>query len=124
QERGLLVAADCVSSVAIVPVDLGDVHLASTASGKGIGSLPGLSIVFHRGHLQPAPSLPRYMDLSLYSRADGVPFTHSSTLIRALGVAAQRTVMRGRFADVERLTPWLRRELRQRGYVLIAPESA
>ena len=122
-ERGISVAADCVSSVGTVPVDARRLQFATAVSGKGIASLPGLAMVFHRGGLARHPRLPRYMDLALYAEADSVPFTQSSNLVRALAVAARRTLARGRFGDVARLAPWLRQELRARGLTLVAPDA-
>ena len=122
-ERGIDVAADCVSAVGTVPVDASRLQFATAVSGKGIASLPGLAMVFHRGGLARHPRLPRYLDLALYAEADSVPFTHSSNLVRALAVAARRTLARGRFADVARLAPWLRQELRARGLTLVAPDA-
>jgi aspartate aminotransferase-like enzyme len=80
-------------------------------------------MVFHRGGLARHPRLPRYMDLALYAESDSVPFTQSSNLVRALAVAARRTLARGRFGDVARLAPWLRQELRARGLTLVAPDA-
>jgi len=123
RERGIDVAADCVSAVGTVPVDANRLQLATAVSGKGIASLPGLAMVFHRGGLAQHPRLPRYLDLALYAEADSVPFTQSSNLVRALAVAARRTLARGRFGDVARLAPWLRQELRARGLTLVAPDA-
>ncbi|MEL3973475.1 aminotransferase class V-fold PLP-dependent enzyme [Rossellomorea oryzaecorticis] len=75
---------DACSSVGIVPVNFQDVYLASTVSGKGIGSYPGLGIIFHRDKIFSHPSIPRYLDLGLYAEKESIPFTHSSNLIGAL----------------------------------------
>jgi aspartate aminotransferase-like enzyme len=121
--RGMPVAADCVSAVGVIPVDASRLHLATTVSGKGIASVSGLAMVFHRGALVRHPRLPRYLDLALYAESGSVPFTQSSNLVRALGVAARRTIARGRFGDLANLAPWLRQELRARGLTLVAPEG-
>lgn len=122
-ERGIHVAADCVSAVGTVPVDASRLQFATAVSGKGIASLPGLAMVFHRGGLVRHPRLPRYLDLALYAESDSVPFTQSSNLVRALAVAARRTLARGRFGDVARLAPWLRQELGARGLTLVSPDG-
>ena len=123
-DRGLQVAADCVSSLGTLPVALDDVWLAAGSSGKALGALPGLSFVFHRDAVAPNDRLPRYVDLGLYAELDGVPFTHSSNLIAALRVAAERALRAGTFAETAALSAWLRGALRARGFALVAPERA
>lgn len=81
---------DACSSVGIVPVDLKDVHLASTVSGKGLASYPGLAIVFHQEPILPDSSIPRYLDLGQFAAADSIPYTHSSNLVSALHAAMKR----------------------------------
>ena len=72
---------DCISSVGSLPIDLSGVFLASGVSGKGLGSYPGLAMVFYDHELQPRPErLVRYLDLGLYAAKDGLPFTMSSNL--------------------------------------------
>lgn len=75
---------DACSSVGVVPVQLSNVYLAATVSGKGLGSYPGLAIVFHREPVLPDSSIPRYLDLGMYHCSESIPFTHSSNLINAL----------------------------------------
>jgi aspartate aminotransferase-like enzyme/GNAT superfamily N-acetyltransferase len=122
-ESGMAVAADCVSSVGVVPMDLARLRFATAVSGKGIASVPGLALVFHQGSLSASRRLPRYLDLALYAESGSVPFTHSSNLLAALDVATRRTILRGKLADVERLTSWLRRALLHRGLSLVAAEQ-
>lgn len=88
--RGIKLCVDACSSVGIVPVDLRDVHLASTVSGKGLGSYPGLAIVFHKEPVLPDASIPRYLDLGQYAACDSIPYTHSSNLVQALHEALKR----------------------------------
>jgi aspartate aminotransferase-like enzyme/GNAT superfamily N-acetyltransferase len=83
------VCLDACSSVGIVPVDLKDVYLASTVSGKGLGSYPGLAIVFHQEPIVPNKEIPRHLDLGQYASAECVPYTHSSNLISALHEAVK-----------------------------------
>ncbi len=113
---------DCISSVGVLPVDLSDVYLATTVSGKALAAYPGLSVVFHHHAIAPAPSrLPRYLDLGLYaSLKDGdVPFTHSSNLVEALSCALVREDWAIKFARVERYGAILRQELLRRGYDVV-----
>lgn len=123
-EFGLKLCADCISSLGTVPVDLQGVYLATGASGKGLRSYPGLSMVFHHHELRPAPDrLPRYLDLGYYAAQDGVPFTFSSNLLHALRVAIRHADWERRFAQVAELGALLRQRLREAGFQLLAPES-
>lgn len=75
---------DACSSVGVIPMSLKNVYLASTVSGKGIGSYPGLAIVFHQESIKPSEEIPRYLDLGQYEDKDSIPYTHSSNLLHAL----------------------------------------
>ncbi|MCC6406521.1 MAG: alanine--glyoxylate aminotransferase family protein [Planctomycetes bacterium] len=87
----IALALDATSSIGVVPVDLAGVELATCTSGKGLASYPGLALVFHRAELGPATRpLPRYLDLRAWASHDGVPFTHSSNLVRALASSWRR----------------------------------
>ena len=123
-DRAIHLCADCVSSIGTVPVALDRVYLASGVSGKALGGLPGLSVIFHHHPVAPSPRLPRYLDLGLYAQLDGVPFTHSSNLLAALRVASEHALRRSPFGEMATLARWLRSELRALGYALVAPESA
>ena len=122
-ERGIRLCADCVSSIGTIPMRLDKVYLASGVSGKALGGVPGLSMIFHHHAVSPSPRLPRYLDLGLYAQLDGVPFTHSSNLLAALRVASEHALRRVPFAEMRLLARWLRKELDALGYALVAPES-
>lgn len=113
--RGLRLCADCVSSVGLVPVDLRRVHLATTVSGKGLGSIAGLAVVFHAAQPATSPCIPRYLDLSLYASADSVPFTLPSSQLSALRVAAGLALRDHDRAALRGLDAWLRSCLRELG---------
>lgn len=87
KKYGAELCADACSSVGVVPVDLEGVYLASSVSGKGLKSYPGLAVVFHRDEIKPDESLPAYIDLGIYHVNGSVPFTHSSNLVKALNEA-------------------------------------
>ncbi len=122
--RGIHLCLDCVSTVGTVPVELSRVYLASGVSGKGLGSLAGLAMVFYNHRLAPAPDrLPRYLDLGYYADHHGVPFTHSSNLLRALQTALERLEKIDTFARRQLLSEWLRGELQKRGFHIVASEA-
>jgi aspartate aminotransferase-like enzyme/GNAT superfamily N-acetyltransferase len=81
---GVELCVDACSSVGTIPVNFKEVYFATTVSGKGLGSYPGLAIVFHREEIQPSTSIPRYLNMGMYEVNGSIPFTHSSNLVRAL----------------------------------------
>ena len=125
REHDVRLALDCISSIGATPVDLSDVWLASGASGKALAAYPGLGLVFSGYRPQPDASLPRYLDLGLHCAGEdsgAVPFTLSSNLLDALdaGLARQSEALLSR---VDREGRWLRRQLRDLGFTLVAAES-
>lgn len=121
---GVRLALDCISSIGTLPVDLSGVFLASGVSGKGLGSYPGLSMVFYNHNLQPRPDrLPRYLDLGLHAAKAGVPFTMSSNLVYALDAALDRFDSSGVFEEIEGTSSWLRQRLRDLGFRIVAADS-
>lgn len=123
KDRGAKLCLDCVSSIGVVPVDLSDVHLATGVSGKGLASFAGASLVFHKRRLAPGRRSPRYLDLELYAKTEGIPFTQSSPLLNALRVAAERAVRYAQFVERAALAGWLRTEVRAMGFELLADDS-
>lgn len=124
QRHNLLVCADCISSIGTVEVDLRNIYLASGVSGKGLGALPGLSIVFSNQKEPPAPSkLPRYLDLGYYALKNGLPFTSSSNLLAALEAAVKRLEPKERLCRIRELGGWLRNELRACGLKIVAADE-
>jgi aspartate aminotransferase-like enzyme len=119
---GAKLCVDGVSAIGAVPFDLAEVWLATGASGKALAAYPGLSLVFHQQPIAVSEALPRYLDLGLYAR-DGVPFTHSSNLVRALRVAVDRVDWPSRFEQTVSAGAWLRRRLRRAGFTLIGDHA-
>jgi aspartate aminotransferase-like enzyme len=114
---------DAISSLGVMPLDLGKVHLASAVSGKGLGAFPGLALVLYNHDIRPAQEgTPRYLDLGLYE-GDGVPFTHSSNLLRALQTSMGRVDWERRYRIVARRSASLRARLRELGYEVVAAEG-
>lgn len=65
--RDLRLAIDVSASLGHVPVNLSGIWLATTDSGS-LGATPGLLMVFHQDHIQPAPDrLARSLDLGSWS---------------------------------------------------------
>ncbi len=121
--HSIRLSVDCVSSIGTVPVDLSGVQFASCVSGKALAGMSGLSMVLYNEVVKPDDRLPRYFDIGYAAERGGVPFTQSSNLFAALRVAVERTTQRAPFDDVARLGRWMRAELRERGFSIVAPES-
>jgi len=122
RRRGVKLCLDCISSLGTVPVDLQGVYLASGVSGKGLGSLPGLSMVFYNHPLEPAPHrLPRYFDLGYYASKNGVPFTISSNLVYALKKAMDNIEPEVRFDKIASFSRRLREEMERMNFRILTP---
>lgn len=119
--RGIQLCMDCVSSIGALPIDLEGVYLTTGVSGKALCSYPGLSFVFYN-HTLSGQALPRYMDLDLYSKSEGVPFTHSSNLIYALQEALRLTLLRD-FSINVRFATRLRGSLKELGINVVSTEE-
>jgi aspartate aminotransferase-like enzyme len=115
---------DCISSIGTLPLDLGGVYLASSASGKGLRSYPGVSMAFYHHDIAAQPArLPRYLDLGYYASQRGVPFTFSSNLLHALHAAVKRVNWESRYAELEELSSWLRSRLKASGFDLVGTST-
>lgn len=80
---------DCISTIGAIPINLGNVYLATGVSGKALASYTGLSFLFHQGEKE-AYRTARYLDYNYYQEKSGVPFSHSSHAIQALEKALNR----------------------------------
>jgi aspartate aminotransferase-like enzyme len=90
--RGVRVCADCVSSLGAVPIDLRGVYLATGASGKSLGSIAGLALVFaDAAGLADVDvrRVPSYFDLPAALETRGPRYTVPSPLVRALEAALE-----------------------------------
>jgi aspartate aminotransferase-like enzyme len=114
---------DCISTIGVAPVNLEGVYLASGASGKGLASYPGLSLVFYNHDIRSSMRLPRYFDLGWYAKNQGIAFTQSSNLVRALGAALKRVDWPAKHAKVAETTHALRSRLRSLGFEIVSAEE-
>ncbi|HZQ46442.1 MAG TPA: aminotransferase class V-fold PLP-dependent enzyme, partial [Verrucomicrobiae bacterium] len=123
-KKGVKLCLDCISSIGTTPVNLDGIYFASCASGKGLRSFPGLGMVFYNHELKAAAQrVPRYLDLEIYARSQGVAFTHSSNLVHALHAAIKRVEWPKRFAELTEISNWLRPRLRELGLELFAADA-
>jgi aspartate aminotransferase-like enzyme len=115
---------DCISSIGTMPVDLSGVFLASCASGKGLRSYPGVSMVFYNHDLTEGEKrLPRYLDLAHFKAQGGIPFTFSSNLLHALHAAVKRVQWENHFTELEEVSTWLRPRLKDLGFEITGEKT-
>ncbi|MDQ0429578.1 hypothetical protein QOZ98_002406 [Planomicrobium stackebrandtii] len=81
-QKGIRLCLDCISSFGALPFSLRGVWLATAASGKAVGTMSGIAIVFAHHKIMPDNKLPSYLDLGLYSA--NIPFTFPSSLLESL----------------------------------------
>lgn len=96
--------ADCISSFGAVPFLLNNIWLASAVSGKAIGTMSGLAIVFANHDISEDPSLPSYLDLGRYQH--DIPFTLPFGLLKSFAVALKQyperyQLLEGRFVAMK-----------------------
>jgi aspartate aminotransferase-like enzyme len=119
-DAGVTLAMDCVSSLGLVEVDLTGVAFASGVSGKGMGAYPGLALVLgNRPPLDSAGRLPPSLDLARYAATEGVPFTLSSNLLAALGVALRERAESPWMERLVEVSDFLRSRFQNKGFHLL-----
>ena len=122
QQAGVRLVVDAISSIGLAPVDLSGVYLASGVSGKGLGSVPGIAMVYYNQPIAPQPErIPSYLDIGLYAARAGVPFTLSSNLLYALQAALARVELPARYEQIAAVSSWCRERLAERGIGMLAP---
>lgn len=93
RRRGTRVCLDCVSTLGSVPINLDGVFLATSTSGKCLGSVAGLAILLGDAdevRKTPTDRVPLALDVRAAFDARGPRFTISSSLIGALDAALSR----------------------------------
>ena len=124
KRHNLKLCLDGISSIGSCDVDLQDVYLATAVSGKGIGSLPGLAMVFcAKNVLSGDRQIPRYFDLAFYEARQGIPFTISSNAIYALYAALINSDWTTRFANIKQWSEELLTEFEELGLQILADKS-
>jgi len=112
KKNKLLFCVDCISSIGAYPIDLAEIDFASGTSGKAIGAYPGLSFVFYKKeYFSKVRKVPAYLDLQMYRKKSGIPFTSSSNLLSALKNALQLLLRdRKRFHRIKKQNQWIRKQ--------------
>nr|WP_316045888.1 aminotransferase class V-fold PLP-dependent enzyme [Planococcus glaciei] len=104
---GVKLCVDAVSTFGALPFSLKNTWLATAVSGKAVGTVSGLAIVFSHHTIEPDPLLPAYLDIGLYGNK--VPFTLSYPLLKsfkeALGAYPKRySLLKERFEMMKMAT--------------------
>jgi len=122
--KGIRLCVDGISTIGGCCVDLEGVYMATAVSGKGIGSIPGLAIVFYQSEVTAFKQrLPRYLDLAYYEEKGGVPFTISSNAIYALKAALNGRDWEAGFAKVRHWSESLCQAVELLGLPIVANQS-
>ena len=126
RQRGIYVAADCASSIGCVRVNLQEVDIASSVSGKGLASFAGIGLVFHKASIESDESIPRYLDLGYYEKCGGIPFTQSSNLVCALHQALENLLLDTEkvFIRIQSCADRLREGVEKLGIQVLSPEHS
>ena len=124
KQNDIKLCLDSISAIGSCHVDLRGVYLASASSGKGIGSLPGLAMIFgEKRVISGNRQLPRYFDLSYYDQKNGVPYTISSNAIYGLLAALNNSNWEQRFKDAQQWSKELCEEIEALGLNILAKAS-
>ena len=108
----LLCCVDCIGSIGAYPVNLSSVDFASGTSGKAIGAYPGLSFVFYKKIYPSKKAVPAYLDLQMYGKKNGIPFTSSSNLLSALKNALKLLKEdKRKFQRIQKQNQWIRQQV-------------
>ena len=100
KEHNIRLCLDCISSFGAVPIDLKGVYLATGVSGKAIGTMTGLAMVFSNHEIEESNSIPTYLDLGCHANGR-IPCTYSSQLLESLEVALHAYDNNGRYRLLE-----------------------
>jgi len=122
KSQDIKLCLDSVSAVGNQEADFSDIYLASSSSGKGLGSFTGIAVVFYNHEPQYSPNVHDYLDLAVYHNAASVPFTFSSNLLNALCTALLSTDYTKKFRRNTRYASQVRKFLTANG--LHTPLSA
>jgi aspartate aminotransferase-like enzyme len=104
---------DCISSVGCMPIDLSKVAMATASSGKGLCSMAGLAIIFTNITPVSDGSIPKYLNLKYYEEKNGIPFTISSNLIKALHAGCKLRLTESNYSVVKNISQQVRHFLNE-----------
>ena len=119
--KEIKLCVDGISTIGGCMVNLENVYMATAVSGKGIGSVPGLAMVFYADEVAAIKcQLPRYFDLAYYEEKSGVPFTISSNAVYALKAALSSRDWEAGFRKVRQWSEALCQTVESLGLPIVA----
>ncbi len=128
--REVRVCVDCISSLGAVPLDLGDVYLATGATGKSLGAYAGAALIFADAEAlrrTDRSRVPSYFDVAAALGSDGPCYTFPSPTLRALQAAlevyATPARAEARYEEYAALGRHVRQQLRGLGLEPLAREA-
>jgi aspartate aminotransferase-like enzyme len=127
---GVRVCMDCISSLGAVPLDLGEVYLATGATGKSLGAYAGAALIFADARSLARldrSRIPSYFDIAAHLAISGPCYTFPSPTLCALETAlaeyATPALAAARYEHYQALGAYVRRELRGLGLEPLAAEE-
>ncbi len=99
--HGCEVYVDCMTTFGTTELCLANIAMATASSGKGIGAIAGLSIIFCNKEILRADNCPLYLDLHFAKSNGGIPFTLSSNLLLALYEGIQSNLNKSRWSQLD-----------------------
>jgi aspartate aminotransferase-like enzyme len=127
---GVRVCVDCISSLGAVPLDLGEVYLATGATGKSLGSYAGAALLFADARALARidrSRIPSYFDIAAHLGSSGPCYTFPSPTLCALETAlaeyATPAKAQARYEHYAALGRYVRGELRELGLEPLAGEE-
>jgi aspartate aminotransferase-like enzyme len=118
-------AIDCISSVANTSVNLENVYLASSTSGKGLASYPGVAIVFFNESVLELndAGIPKYFNLKHHLENKNVPYTISTNLFYALRKAFEGVKENRHRENIAKISKYIYGELSQHGFTFLGNQN-
>jgi aspartate aminotransferase-like enzyme len=130
KKRGVRVCVDCISSLGALPLDLSEVYLATGATGKSLGAVAGVAIIFADAEelaRMDRSAVPSYFDISAALASDGPCYTFPSPTLLALEAALREydtpEKAQAAYTRYQELGVWVREQLRRLGLTPLAQEE-
>lgn len=115
---------DAISLIGSEETNFDGAYLVSGSSGKGIGSYSGLAFVAREhGEFLHNTTLPAYLDLSLYAKKSGIPFTLNSNLLMAFDSALTTTEWHLKYQIMAEASAYLFSKLKELGITVVADNN-
>ena len=121
KKHNVKIAVDCISTIGNTNVDLSEVYLASSTSGKGLSSYPGIAIVFFAPQVLEiiTRGIPKYMNIAHHCETNLVPYTISTNLFYALTHAFSGIANEAHRNNIQQISNYIYTELEKIGFTFL-----